>query len=419
MYEMMNLHYYLEKRNDKEGRALSRECPVIVSFSYSSYRVKTYTGRKILEQEWDKSTERVKPIYLKAIEFNDYLDLLNERVHGYFKETHGIGRIPDPTRFQKELKKMAKSEVPSFFNLIIRFMEENSVKWSISTYKKMKTFYAQLKEFSEGKNESIQPGMINQQFADRLVKFYRDKGLKDTSIKKNLDLLKWFLNWGVRNGLIFNRDFEHIRFSPDKSVGNHNYTFLKWDELTGFYNFSDLTKKEEWSRDIFCFISFTGIRFAKMGRLTKGSMNGRYIQTDEERSRKYFLNRFSTEICRKYENKYYRNNSLFPVVSLITFHKHLRSAAFKAGLNRTLFTDAGLYTPDVLHKLISAQTAINTFYASAVRLDIPGGLNSMSNVNSTKARIFELSGAQKFSEDKQISTSDQLYETIRGSGQCP
>jgi integrase len=414
MYEMANLHFYLEKRTDKKGTPLTRECPVILSFSFSSTRLKTYTGRKIREMEWDKSKERVTNIYGKAEEFNAYLDLLSVRVETRFREILETGINPDPQNFKREMKKMVKSEIPSFFNLLLRFIEESSPKWNTSTYKKMRTFYSHLKDFSSQRNGIMNAGAVNQLLADELIEFYRRKGSKDTSIKNNLGLLRWFMNWCLAKNLIFNRDFEQIRFSPDKNLARHNEVFLKWDELTSLYSCGGLVKKEEWCRDIFCFIAFTGLRFSKLSKLRKESVNGRYLIPGDDQGRNILLNRFSAELCKKYENKYYRNNTMFPPISLITFHKHLHSAARKACLSRMLFASPSDQEPQPLYKLTSAQTAINTYFAHGVRLDVPD-LKANSG-QSTKSRIVAVSGALKLAEEKQILTTDKLYESIRNSG---
>jgi integrase len=342
-----------------------------------------------------------------------------KRVESYFTEIKSMGKIPEPALLQKEIKKMVKSDVPSFFNLLLRFIEENSNTWSLSSYKKMKTFYSQLKNFSLERKEPVLPGTINQSFSEELVKYYRQKGLADSSIKKNLDLLKWFMNWCLKRNLIFNRDYEHIRFSPGKSISTHEDIYMKWEEISRFYCIDGLSRKEEWSRDLFCFIAFTGIRFSKLGLLKRVFVSGGYIFTNQEQGQKIILNRFSGEICKKYENRYYRNNTLFPAMSLITFHKHLKSAASKAGLNRVIYNKPGDSAPDTLYKLVSARTAINTYYANVVRLDIPDGYALISRLKTSKSRIIASSGSAMFAIEKHLTTSDQLYESIRSSGSRP
>jgi integrase len=351
-----------------------------------------------------------------STEYNAYLNLIYKRVEDYFIEFKASGRTPDEARFKIAMKKLVKSEVPLFFVLLLRFIDENNCNWSATTYKKMKTFYSQLKDFSSSTGDALLLGMVNQQFSEKLIEYYREKGLRDVSIKKNLDLLRWFMNWCHKKELIFNRDYEQIRFIPEKTEDVHRDYFLKWSELCNFYSFTDLAKKEEWCRDIFCFIAFTGIRFSQIGKIKKDSIKGRYVILGETANKRIFLNRFSEELCKKYENKYYRNNAFFPIVSLITFHKHLKSAALKAKLNRSIYVPASAEKTDFrfLHSLISAQTAINTYFANSVYLDIPERIGPSSN--NSRSRIAMLSGSMKLAEEKQLSTSDRLYESIRSSG---
>jgi len=416
MYEMAGLHFYLERRNTGNEDSFTRGCPLILSFSYSSYRVKVYTGRKIAVQEWDRESERVKTIYAKSVEFNTYLGLLESRVRDYYREYESSGITPDEKLFKAELKKMVKSEVPDFFRLLLRFIEENSRIWSLSTYKKMRTFYNQLRDFSLSEKEILNAGKVNQDFADRLVEFYRSRKLRNTSIKKNLDLLRWFMNWCLNKELVFNRDFEKIRFSPGKNTSEISDVFLSWDELKMIYNCSLLSKKEEWCRDIFCFIAFTGIRFSETGKLFKSSLADARIQLGGDPGIKIRLSRFALEICKKYENKYYRNNSLFPQVSLMTFHKHLRKAAQKSGLNRLVYKESFEQSADSLYDLVSAKIAINTFYAHGFKLDNAAGILSMGKALNAKSRILSRPGILKLAEEKQLNTSEKLYESFRNTG---
>ena len=419
MYEMSRLHFYIEKRKPKKVTDSNAESPVIVSFSYSSIRVKVYTGRKVRQQEWDKSNERAFPGFLSAVELNPYLDLLEERISRHYSILLSDGVIPEAADFQNQIRFMVKSSVPSFFGLMLRFMEESNSKWSQSTFKKMKTFYSQLQKFSKEKNELLNPGKIDQNFADKLINYYREKGLMDSSIKKNLDLLKWFLNWCMNRKLIYSRDYEHIRFFPKKNNISFNEVFLEWQELISFFNAEGLSKKEMWSRDIFCFICFSGIRFSKISSITKAQINKSHVLYDEHTERKVLLNRFSSEICKRYQNRFYRNDALFPAMSLISFNKYLRSAAEKSGLNRMTFLKESFSEIRPLYQQISARIAMNTHYSVAVKLDNSGVLFKQVNKDTVKSRIFMLSGAEQMAEEKQLNTSDMLYESIRNSGMRP
>jgi hypothetical protein len=182
------------------------------------------------------------------------------------------------------------------------------------------------------------------------------------------------------------------------------------------YNAEGLSKKQEWCRDIFCFIAFTGIRFSGISKLRKDNLNGSFIINGLVSSQKILLNRFSMEICRKYERKYYKNNTLFPAITLITFQKHLEAAGLKSGLNRLVYHASNDSKPTPLHELLTARTAINTCFANALKLDNSLMLTNPVSANSSKSRILALSGALKLAEEKQILTSDKLYESIRSAG---
>lgn len=406
----MHLHFYLEKRISNRGN-ISHGCPLILSVAYSSNRIKVYTGKKVPEAEWDKKPERMRPQYSGSAELNAYLDLLSKRVLEYYNEYMNPGAAPVPAAFRIEIRKMIHSEVPQFFPLLLRFMEENNGKWSNSTFKKIKSFYNQLKEFSIVRQVIIEPQKVNRELAEMIIDYYRSKGLRDTSIKKNLDLLRWFMNWALHEGLIFNRDFEMISFSPEKNKLERKENFLGWNELIKFYSFAGLSKKEEWCRDVFCFIAFSGIRFSRVSKLRKENLSGWRITCIHGNNDGIMLNRFAFEICRKYENKYYRNNSLFPSLSLITFHKYIRLVAEKANLTRLINSEGSGKAMLPLSNKISAQLAMNTYYAHAVKLGYSGGLNNLFASGSAKSRIALLAGSLNIAEENLKTTSDRLYES--------
>jgi integrase len=412
---MGKLHFYIEKRLIDAGQDIDRQCPLILSFSYSSSRIKVYTGRKVSENEWDTARERLKPIYAKAEELNAYLDRMNDRIHKAFDEISNLRGFPSHEVFRTEIKRMLRHDIPGFFDLLLHFIEENHSHWSLTTYRKMRTFYSQLEEFSAGSERRLTAASVGQEFADRLIAYYRSKGLRDSSIKKNIDLLKWAMNWGLKKGYIFNTEFRNIIFTPSDNLTGKREVFLRWDELVILFRTVGLTRKEEWARDIFCFISFTGIRFSKIGLLKRENWNGRYFQSGTKESDIVVLNRFASEICLKYEHRFYRNNAMFPPASLITFHRHIRSAAKKAGINRNLFnSELSVYEP--VFTLLSAQAAMNTYYACLVILGSPQSMSRKPLKNSAMARILDLSGSIKLAETKQLTTSDKLYESLTGTG---
>lgn len=406
---MYKLHYYLERR--KSGNEPGGERPLILSLSFKARRIKIYTGIKVNEASWDRLTERMLPVFADSPETNQKLDELQRRVSLYLNEQFERNSLPDTSVLQTEIKKMLKTEVYSFFGLMLDFIETNHSHWKPATFKKMKSFYGQLKKYSVSKEGIMMPSSVNQDFADGLIEFYRRRNLQNSSIKKNIDLLKWFMNSCLKKGLIYNRDFQSINFSPSLPSSAPVDIFLKWDELLALYKHGGLSKKEVWARDIFCFIVFSGIRFSSIASLKKDYLNGNNLKLGKDNNHAVSLNKFALEICNKYENKYYKNNSIFPPLSLISFHKYLRMASKKAGHNRVLRLGDGESKAISLCDVISAKVAINTHYSMSVRLGIRPE-NYPLNGASAKQRILQLPGQIKQAEENQFQLSEKLYESI-------
>ena len=104
------------------------------------------------------------------------------------------------------------------------------------------------------------------------------------------------------------------------------------------------------------------------------------------------------------QNKYYRNNTAFPSISLITMNKYLRELGKMAGLNRevTLSREGGQRVP--LYSCLTAGIAVNTFIVNAIELQIPAefiaeftGIRNDSRVRKIKMDLAE-SEIQKFNQ---------------------
>lgn len=397
---MIKIHYYIESRKGPGGtrKSSDEDCPLILSVVFPGQRIMVYTGRKVKRNQWDKSAERMFPVFSGAYGFNEYLTQLKNRVGEFAGSLLEQGSVLNRKEIRGEIRKLVKTDNPPFFSMLIEIIERNQPEWKSSTYRKMKSFYNGLREFSSGGYGEILTSRINASFSVQLVEFYRKKGLKDTSIKKNLDLLKWTMRMGVKQGMAMNRDFTEIRFTPERATQVSDPVCLNWSELITLYKTTGLDKKEEWCRDIFCFIAFTGIRFSDIHVLMKESVQGNNIRTGNEGNTKVLLNRFAEAICNRYANRYYRSNTLFPLISLITFNKYIKLVAQKSGLKRVTGSGGKL-----LQNEISARSAISTFRFHSVRL----GLTRLGDKELNKDPLSRRLAAEKYLEE-----SARLYESV-------
>jgi site-specific recombinase XerD len=81
------------------------------------------------------------------------------------------------------------------------FIDENHNKWSIHTLRKIRTNYHHLRKFAETEQIEIEFSRIDRNFLEQYIRFLRIKyNHSNNTISKNLDVLKWFLNWATTRG---------------------------------------------------------------------------------------------------------------------------------------------------------------------------------------------------------------------------
>jgi integrase len=371
----MSIKFYIERRKCTDGRLNKENLPLIISVCYNGNRLKIYTGRKVDLDEWDKNTQSLNDIHVQAGFYNQYMKILKKEIQNIYNISVLKNEIPDTVIFKNAIKSLLQVPVSGFFETYLEFMESNYTKWRVCTYKKVKTLFNQLREFRSLNNYDLSLENIDKKFAEELVKFYRKKKLKDTTIRKNFDLLFWFMNWAAKNHRLLGNAYKNIVFCPEKT-STEMPVYLFWDELTRLYNLENLNRMESLVRDIYCFMAFTGIRYSEICRLLKSDANDKVIFISGPRAREIIQNKFSRNIYDKFGNKYYHDNLLFRRISIITFHKYLRSVASRAGLLRQVpgqnpssgTINSKWYS---IRDIISAESAINTYIANSLKLGIP------------------------------------------------
>ena len=135
---------------------------------------------------------------------------------------------------------------------------------------------------------------------------FEGKKLKmmDSSVQKDVKMLKWFLRRAMEIGAKVPLDFLNFRYKfklIEKEV-----VFLNWDELIMLYNFDvpeegsvvrlkdisgSVYKKVvmnrsslQKTRDLFCFCAFTGLRYSDMAALKRTDITSDLINVITEKT---------------------------------------------------------------------------------------------------------------------------------------
>ena len=345
-----------------------------MSVSFSGNRVIIGTGIKVDLHGWDSELQRVKTTHPEYYASNAWCETLIDTATSTLKALQSSQAEVKSEQFQKLFNHLKPKYSTGFFDCFYMFMESNSSKWSAATYRKVRTIYKHLREFEAKSGYRISFDNLNSIFLEKFMVFYSEKGNSNSTTYKAVNILVWFLNWATNNGYNIYREYRNFyKFMSPSVETSQTQIYLRWDELLKIMEFVPDNRRKERVRDLFCFMCFSGVRFSELQVLTKQDVGGEevIIRKKNGKFRRLPLNKYAREIHRKYENKYYLNNTAFPTMSIITMNKYLRTIGKASGLNREVFPVGGDDARIPLHERLTAGIAVNTFVANALELKVP------------------------------------------------
>jgi len=143
-------------------------------------------------------------------------------------------------------------------------------------------------------------------------------GLIDSTVKKHIVYLKWFLRWAVKMDITKNKDFE--KFSTGIPTQETKVIFLTADELKKVktHDFSDNPRMDR-IRDVYIFCCYTGLRYSDGENLKKENIyddkiHFTTIKTDDKLTIE--LNDVARAILDKYSGCKFNNNKALPVLPI-------------------------------------------------------------------------------------------------------
>lgn len=207
-------------------------------------------------------------------------------------------------------------------------------------------------------------------------------GHRNTTITKNIALLRWFLKWALDRGYYQGNLLSIWKPKKKEVVGNDKeIIFLEWDELMSVYNFTVPESKQYLARvrDVFCFECFTGLRYSDVSKLTwddvKDGEHIRIVTKKTGHGLKIELNKYSQYLLDKYKNVHYEGNTVFPVISNVNANVYLKELGKLVGLDEPIKLVYFLGNKQVVevypkHELLSTHCGRRSFVVNALTLGV-------------------------------------------------
>lgn len=295
--------------------------------------------------------------------------------------------IPTPDEFKDEFNQRLGKKVKrqrTLFEYHTEFMIEQGKEsqWEESTYKEHRTIQRRLKDFAP----DLEFEDLTKQGLSMFVDYMhtvpinsKKKGLKNSSIRKNLDNLKWFLRWATEKG--YNKELAFTTFQPKLKEVKNTVVYLTWDELMLIYNFtpSSTISNLEKVKDVFCFCCFTSLRYSDVANLKRSNVFEDYILVTTIKTYdtlRIELNKYSKAILEKYKDEEYENNLALPVISNQKMNDGLKELGELCGINEPVSITyyKGSERIDEVYKkyeLLTTHCGRRTFISNAIMLGIP------------------------------------------------
>lgn len=387
-----NLIFSLEKRK-KEGQIITKNVPIRLRINYVGTRLDIQTGYRIDVEKWNIEKEQVKngsfnKLSQSASSINSRLLELKVAIQDFFQENEIRNTIPTKDQIRlvaKSLNGKGKrkiniqiSEELSFFQVFDKFVKESSRlnNWSDATLTKFSTVKKHIYNFNsnpefENFNES---GLT-----DYLIYLREKKGMRNSTIKKQLGFLKWFLRWSFEKKHHTNDAYQGFR--PKIKDSNKTIIFLTEDEKEQIINYEIPSSKSylDRVRDILLFSCYTGLRHSDIYNLKRSDIKLNHIEVTTVKTSDNLiieLNKHSRSILKKYENVPYKLDKALPVISNQKMNDYIKELGELAEIDtpiRITYYSGNKRIDEVFPKyeLLGTHVGRRTFICTALSIGIP------------------------------------------------
>lgn len=349
------------------------------------------TGHNIDLKDWDADNQCALKSAIAAADINRTIDewkaIMNEVFARYElleKRVPTLGEIKDlfndmVGRKTKTNESLADPNMDLFqvFDLFTETMGMQN-QWTKSTFEKFAAIKIHLHDFDP--NLSF-PG-INESKMQAYLSYLEKKGLRNTTIAKNLAFVRWFLRWAHKKGY-YNGDMQDT-FKPKLKGTDGNskeIIYLTQDEIKILENhqFLPMQAALERVRDVFLFCCFTGLRYSDVAKLKRSDIKDGFIVVVTKKTvdgLRIELNKHSQAILDKYKDMKFPKDLALPVISNVKMNARLKILGQVCGIDeptRIVYFQGGVRHEEVFPKwaLLTTHCGRRTFVVTALQLGIP------------------------------------------------
>ncbi len=373
---MANVVFYPERRKNDHGILIVKNVPVLLFFSFEGNRLQYYSGERIDLKDWDFENRQVLSSHSQYVSINKRFEFLKQRMLEAYRDLQLSGKDISVPLLRKKLKELLKKGDASFFDLLILFIEEKNKEWTLTTYRKIKSFYNHMRNFRNKTGVEPDLATFDEKFYKELVNYFRHECKHlDSTIRKNLEVLLWFMNWAFKKGILRTNDFKK-QLDSYRILNNTSKEdlLLSFEELKALKSYSTSGKKEMLARDIFVFSCFTGLSCNEIRQLRPLDIEDDWIKVSSGRQTRSVP---LTEETRIIIARYLQSDKLtvFPKIYPAKINRYLKEMGKKTSLLReikiTRYIDGQISdASSQAYRFLTLSVARKTFIHLALQLGI-------------------------------------------------
>lgn len=345
----------IEKRKSK-GELISINAPIFLRLTYSGNRINLYSGFRVDLDLWDNENKKV--IDGAINENSQTAEEINLNIEKYISEINSLfftfqikDEIPAVNEIKVAFEKIKNGSIKpaskkknkeraklSFFDVLDEFTSYNGKinNWTNDTFTKFNTLKTHLLNY----NENLEfDDLTDEGLSDLLGYFMHDLQMRNTTTKKYLEFISWFLRYALAKDHTTNNAF--VNFKPKLKRVKKKIVFLTEDEINQIKE-TEIPENKQYLirvRDVLLFLIYSGLRHSDVYKLKKSEIkDGKFEVTTLKTTDSLVidLNNTSLSILEKYKDVPLQNNKALPVISNQKMNEYLKELGELAEINESI-----------------------------------------------------------------------------------
>jgi site-specific recombinase XerD len=294
------INFYIDKAKYQKSSVSSADksasekvySRLMISVAWNNERVRTTININIEERLWNANKQRVKASAMNSRKINDKLDKFRVQLNGFYDmilkekkrpplkdETKNAIRAILNDKDIKNLNLPKKKREKSFLGYFKEFirntnngdrLSEKGTRIGNSTISTYHTTLNHLKSFAEQAKFHLSFDNINDSFFSSFSKYLSKNNINNNSQGKYIKVIKSMMHY------YYDQDVhQNHKFIKDLKVRNEDsdQVALNKQEIKKISELTDLSEKQEKTRDLFLIQIHTGLRYSDLANLKPENIN--------------------------------------------------------------------------------------------------------------------------------------------------